>query len=314
LYVGAFDVAQCADEAGRLSEETGQPRWAAIARVGEAAVSGLRTGEMATDVLVAAENLALEGAVSMRSLLAGIQFARGVTFLSAGDFSAAYSALHRLMDREDPSYHRVLSLWGVGYFAEAAALSGHHAECRALLDRLEPVYEQAPSIGIRVAMDYARAMVDDATTLDVFTQALAQTTTLPWHRARLQLALGSWLRRNRRPVDARDSLRSARDTFEALAMSAWSSRADRELLATGERQQRTASPDWTSLSAQEGQIVELAAQGKTNREIGQELYISHRTVSAHLYHIFPKLGINSRSQLGALLAARADRTAARAQP
>jgi DNA-binding NarL/FixJ family response regulator len=57
------------------------------------------------------------------------------------------------------------------------------------------------------------------------------------------------------------------------------------------------------LTAQEAQIAELAAQGKSNREIGQELYMSHRTVGAHLYHIFPKLGITSRSQLGRLLPA-----------
>jgi DNA-binding NarL/FixJ family response regulator len=86
-------------------------------------------------------------------------------------------------------------------------------------------------------------------------------------------------------------------------MSAWAQRAHRELAASGERQQQPVTSSWASLTAQEAQIAELAAQGKSNREIGQELYMSHRTVGAHLYHIFPKLGITSRSQLGRLLTA-----------
>jgi DNA-binding CsgD family transcriptional regulator len=58
------------------------------------------------------------------------------------------------------------------------------------------------------------------------------------------------------------------------------------------------------LSAQEAQIAELAAQGLSNREIGQRLFVSHRTVGSHLYRIFPKLGITSRSQLAGALGRR----------
>jgi DNA-binding NarL/FixJ family response regulator len=56
------------------------------------------------------------------------------------------------------------------------------------------------------------------------------------------------------------------------------------------------------LAPQELQIAQLAAQGQTNKQIGQQLYLSHRTVSTHLYRIFPKLGITSRAQLAAALA------------
>ena len=58
------------------------------------------------------------------------------------------------------------------------------------------------------------------------------------------------------------------------------------------------------LSAQESEIARLAADGLSNREIAQRLYLSHRTVGSHLYRIFPKLGVTSRAQLGAALAAR----------
>ena len=56
------------------------------------------------------------------------------------------------------------------------------------------------------------------------------------------------------------------------------------------------------LTAQELQIAQLAAQGLSNREIGQRLYLSHRTISTHLYRVFPKLGITSRAELAAALA------------
>jgi DNA-binding NarL/FixJ family response regulator len=56
------------------------------------------------------------------------------------------------------------------------------------------------------------------------------------------------------------------------------------------------------LTPQELQIAQLAAEGLSNREIGQRLYLSHRTISTHLYRIFPKLGITSRAELGAALA------------
>jgi DNA-binding CsgD family transcriptional regulator/tetratricopeptide (TPR) repeat protein len=303
LYVGSFDVARGNAEATRLSEETGQPRWAAMARVGDAAYSGLRTGQMATASLESAQDIALDGAIPMESLLAHMQFARGITHLSAGDFPSAYSALCRLFDESGPTQHRAASVWAVGYLAEAALFADRVREGRQILERLKPVYDQAPSMGVRVALDYARAVLaTDETSEEYFRIAHSHCKNLPWHRARLHLARGSWLRRKRRPLDCRDDLRSARDAFEVLGMAAWAARADRELLASGERQRHVGPETWTALTAQEMQIAEMAAQGKTNREIGQMLYMSHRTVASHLYHIFPKLGINSRSQLGRLLA------------
>jgi DNA-binding NarL/FixJ family response regulator len=116
------------------------------------------------------------------------------------------------------------------------------------------------------------------------------------------LSYGTWLRRRRRVAEARAALRSARDTFDALGARPWAQRARQELRAAGEASRTRAPEAWDQLSPQELQIAHLAAEGLSNREIAQRLYLSHRTVGSHLYRLFPKLGVTSRSQLvGALV-------------
>src|SRR5262249_3359545 len=81
----------------------------------------------------------------------------------------------------------------------------------------------------------------------------------------------------------------------------WAERARQELRATGETSREPDAGAVEQLTPQELEIATLAAAGLTNREIGQRLYLSHRTVGSHLYHVFPKLGITSRSELAAAL-------------
>ncbi|GIH03669.1 hypothetical protein Rhe02_17360 [Rhizocola hellebori] len=104
------------------------------------------------------------------------------------------------------------------------------------------------------------------------------------------------LRRRRRPAESRDRLRSAAVTFDSLGVTPWADRARAELAATGETIRR---PDdgRDRLTPQELQIAQLAAQGLSNRHIAERLFISPRTVSTHLYRIYPKLEIGSRSEL-----------------
>jgi DNA-binding NarL/FixJ family response regulator len=123
----------------------------------------------------------------------------------------------------------------------------------------------------------------------------------PFQRARLQLTYGAWLRRQRRIADARSALRSARDAFDAIGTPAWAERARQELRAAGETSQGRTPEVWDQLSPQELQIASMAAEGLSNREIAQRLYLSPRTVGSHLHRAFPKLGITSRTQLGSAL-------------
>lgn len=90
--------------------------------------------------------------------------------------------------------------------------------------------------------------------------------------------------------------------FDVIGASSWGDQARRELRASGERSRRHVPEARDDLTAQELQIAQLAAEGLSNREIGQRLFLSHRTISTHLYRVFPKLGITSRAELSAALA------------
>ncbi|MDG4533377.1 LuxR family transcriptional regulator [Streptomyces sp. AV19] len=117
--------------------------------------------------------------------------------------------------------------------------------------------------------------------------------------ARLRLSHGSWLRRHRRS-EAHDVLREAHRTFRALRARPWEERCAQELRAAGHRV-GPAGAGHALLTGQELRIAELAATGLTNKDIGKQLRLSPRTVAAHLYKIFPKLGITSRAALARAL-------------
>ena len=126
-------------------------------------------------------------------------------------------------------------------------------------------------------------------------------TAWPFLRARVQLAYGEWLHQQRRDSASRAPLRAARETFDALGTIPWSERARQQLRATGETSRPRTPEAWDQLTPQELQIAQLAAEGLSNREIAQMVYLSHRTVSSHLYRAFPKLGITSRTELRTML-------------
>ena len=117
------------------------------------------------------------------------------------------------------------------------------------------------------------------------------------HHARAQLIYGEWLRREHRRVDARGQLKAAYAAFEAMGAHAFAERAQRELLATGETVRKRTEDTDDALTPQEAQIARLAYEGLTNPEIGQRLFLSHRTVEWHLRKVFTKLGIGSRREL-----------------
>jgi DNA-binding NarL/FixJ family response regulator len=115
--------------------------------------------------------------------------------------------------------------------------------------------------------------------------------------ARAQLLYGEWLRRAGRRVDARRELRTAFETLTAMGAEAFAERAQRELRATGETVRKRSVETLDELTPQEAQIARLAREGRTNPEIGTELFISPRTVEYHLGKVFSKLGLRSRREL-----------------
>ena len=89
--------------------------------------------------------------------------------------------------------------------------------------------------------------------------------------------------------------------FDALGVQPWADKARAELRASGERIPEPTRAPGQSLSPQELQIAQMAASGLSNRQIADRLFLSHRTVGAHLYRVFPKLGIVARSELARAL-------------
>ena len=112
-----------------------------------------------------------------------------------------------------------------------------------------------------------------------------------------ELSLGEDLRRARAITQARVHLSAALEVFLAVDASAWAERAALELRATAPTRHRGGYATGPSLTAQEYEIASLAAAGLTNKQIGRRLYLSPRTVSNHLYRLFPKLGISRRAEL-----------------
>jgi DNA-binding CsgD family transcriptional regulator len=126
----------------------------------------------------------------------------------------------------------------------------------------------------------------------------------PFDLARVHLLCGERLRRSREVTRSRHHLQTALAAFERLGASAWAERAAAELAATAVTRRRPDAGPAEQLTAQELQVAELAAGGLSNKEIARRLYMSPRTVSAHLYRAFPKLGIGSRAALRDALSRR----------
>jgi len=121
-------------------------------------------------------------------------------------------------------------------------------------------------------------------------------------RARADAALGGWLRRERRPSDAREPLRRALELAEACGAEALAADVRTELRASGARPRTSALSGVDSLTASERRVATLAADGQTNRDIAQELFVTPKTVEVHLSNTYRKLGLRSRRELPAALA------------
>jgi DNA-binding CsgD family transcriptional regulator len=197
-----------------------------------------------------------------------------------------------------------VSAWALPELVEAAVRAGDAAIARDALERLaettQPVGTDFP-LGIEAR---SRALLSDGTSADdLYREAIDRLgrTRLRPELARAHLLYGEWLRRESRRADAREQLHAAYDLLAAIGMEAFSERARRELMATGETVRRRSAGTREELTPQEEQIARLARDGLSNSEIGAQLFISARTVEWHLRKVFTKLAIGSRRQLRAAL-------------
>jgi len=211
-----------------------------------------------------------------------------------------------LFDPAGPAHHPVIACWLIGDLADGARHTGRINEARARVKQVEAASGDVPGTCIALGLRHARALLaeDPQEAAGRFEEALdADLTHWPFHRARLLFAHGQWLRRQRRIAESRTPLRNARAAFDAMGCTAWGDQARRELRASGESSRRRDLITRDHLTAQELQIAQLAAQGLSNRDIGQRLFLSHRTISTHLYRIYPKLEVTSRGELRSALSA-----------
>jgi DNA-binding CsgD family transcriptional regulator len=232
--------------------------------------------------------------------VASAHWAAAILYNGLGRYEEALSAA-RQASEDITALH--ISMWALPELVEAAARAGDAGLARDALKQLAEITQACGTdwaLGIEAR---CRALLSDDAD-DLYHEAIDRLgrTKLRPDLARARLLYGEWLRRGTRRVDAREQLRKAHDTLVEIGMEAFAERSRRELLATGETVRKRGVETDTTLTPQEMIIARLARDGRTNPEIGAQLFLSGRTVEWHLRKIFTKLGLSSRRELHAALA------------
>jgi DNA-binding CsgD family transcriptional regulator/tetratricopeptide (TPR) repeat protein len=307
IDLGRWDEAQeAAAEAADLAEANQMDLIAAAADLIAATVLAMR-GDSGGARRHADRALATADPAECGLVAARAGRALGIAALAEGSYLLAFTQLRRLFSEDGAPVHTIFSYLGVADLAAAAvradrAMEGHDILERALsrLDgpvspRLEQLIARARGILARpggAEAHFGKALCDPA------------GDQWPFERAQLRLDYGEWLRRQRRINDAKPVLAEALGTFRRLRARSWAQRAEAEMRACGVAVAGApGEPDalW-ELTPQQRQIVRLASDGLTNRQIADRLFLSPRTVSSHLYRSYPKLGVAGRHQLRDVIA------------
>ena len=225
-----------------------------------------------------------------------IEWATALVYNGCGRYSEAFAAARRGCEHDDVG----LFAWALVELIEAGVRSGATDTSSAALDRLTERTQASGTDWALGILARSRALLSQGDAADVlYGEAIErlERTRIRVELARARLIYGEWLRREQRRVDAREQLRAAHEMFSAMGADGFAERARVELLATGETVRKRTVETRDDLTAQEAQIARLARDGRTNPEIGAQLYISPRTVEWHLKNVFTKLGIRSRREL-----------------
>jgi DNA-binding CsgD family transcriptional regulator len=275
------------DEARLIAEATGTPALVNAPMI----LAAWRGSEAQASELIDAtsEEAATRGWTSNN-------YARSVLYNGLGRHDAARDAAWEAFQPDPIGY----GSWLLPELAEAASRTADRALLESALEWLSErtrVISSGWATGIEARV---RALLSEGEVADsLYRQSIADLsgTRVRLELARTHLVYGEWLRRERRRLDARKQLRTALEAFAGMGAEAFARRAERELLATGERARKRTVDTLDQLTPQETQIARLAANGHTNREIAAQLFISPSTVEYHLRKAFRKLGVKSRTQL-----------------
>jgi len=275
--------------------------------------TGSRSAPFAAMLLAALRGDQAEAAPLIEATIAGAtaggqgiavtyaHWAAAVLANGLGRYADALEAA-RQASQDKPALY--MAMWALPELIEAATRTGNtHMASDALVRLAETTQAGGTDFGLGMEAR-SRALLSEGEAAEgCYREAIDRLgrTQLRPELARAHLLYGEWLRREGRRVDARTQLKTAHEMLAAMGAEAFAERARRELLATGEtvRKRTVQAPD--TLTAQEAQIARLARDGRTNPEIGAQLFLSARTVEWHLRKVFTKLGISSRRELpGAL--------------
>jgi DNA-binding CsgD family transcriptional regulator len=233
------------------------------------------------------------------------EIAFGHLALARGEIDEAIGHLEREVDPDAEQaafgfYYAAFDL------AEAYVRANRSNEATSLIERIAPHTHQAWA---RAALDRCRGLVAADDAFDAPSRAAVEgfaRLQMPFEEARARLCRGERLRRARRSIEARDEFRAALAAFERLHAEPWAVRARRELEAAGETPRRRAPSTVANLTPQELQVASIVASGATNREAAARLFLSPKTIEAHLHRTYRKLGLTGRAQLRNSLAETAD--------
>jgi DNA-binding CsgD family transcriptional regulator len=311
------EAAAIADDATGWAERLGYRPMTAGGIYARALVAAAR-GDQAT---VRCSTDRLEACADYRGIRLLTDFAlhvRGLSALGQGQFDDAYRFLATISPPGTFTPRAPVALWVAMDLVEAAVRTGRRAEGDrhvAAVQRAAVFTGRPWSALVSTASAALVASGEDATRLFERALAVPGADRHPFEEARVRLAYGEHLRRTREATAARLQLTPALQAFARLGALPWQTRAANELSATGARRPLLAGERNPILTPQEYEIAMLAASGLSNKQIGSRLYLSPRTVGAHLYRVFPKLGVTSRAALRDALSAAGkpdDRVASRA--
>jgi DNA-binding CsgD family transcriptional regulator/tetratricopeptide (TPR) repeat protein len=229
------------------------------------------------------------------------QYAAALLYNGLGQYDKALAAAEVVCEYDDVG---VLG-WSLAELVEAAVRSSQPARASGALQRLSETTRASGTDWARGTEARSRALLSEGETAEnCYREAIERLgrTRMRPAAARAHLLYGEWLRRQNRRRDARAELRTAHDLFTTMGTEAFAERARRELLATGDTVRKRTVETVSELTAQEAHIARLAVDGRTNVEIGAQLFLSTRTVEWHLSKVYTKLGVGSRRELRRALA------------